>query len=91
MHIEVYTYLSPHPFHYFIGNYLEVAVWGVHVCFVCLRDHCREIHIKQGIGDCVSLAEIQLNFRANTATKSAARVCIAQLQAASFTKQLYFF
>lgn len=61
------------------------------MCFVRLRDHCSEIHIKQGIGDCVSLYEIQLDFRANTATESTARVCIAQLQRASFIKQLYFF
>lgn len=37
-------------------------MWGVHLCFVCLCDHCREIHIKQGIRDCASLAGIQLNL-----------------------------
>lgn len=87
----MYTHINYTPtIHYFNGELHEVCVWGVHVCFVHLRDHCSKIHIKEGIGDCVPLYEIQLDFRANTATGSTARVCVAQLQTASFIKQLYF-
>lgn len=65
-------------------------VWGASTS-VPPCHHCSETHIRQGTGDCASSHQSQLNFRASTATGSAARACLAQLRAESLVKQLYFF
>lgn len=68
------------------------CAWGAAACIPALAcNRCGETHIKQRTGGCVPLCETQLNFRASTAAEKAARVCLAQLWAASFIKQLYFF
>lgn len=74
-------YTHTHTIHHLIGELHEVGVLFAG----------SKISTKQRIGDYISLHEAQLDFRANTATESAAGACVAQLQTASFIKQLYFF